>query len=157
MPLTVGQRVGLHVPAGWPGSDIAAALPAFIRQLEIDPAQDDWGVHLVGHTATRTLIGFAGCNNGPPDANGTVEIGYDVLPAYQRHGYATEATGAIMAWLFAQPQVRRVIADCDADNIASRRVLERLGLRQQAPTNDRINWALPQEDWQVLRATPRRG
>jgi len=156
-PAAVRQCLGLRVPAGWPGPDIAAAIPAFIRQLERDPAQDDWGVHLVGHKAKRTLIGFAGCNNGPPDATGTVEIGYDVLPAYQRHGYAAEAMGAIIAWLFAQPRVRRVIADCDVDNIASRRVLERLGLRPQAPTDDRLNWALSREDWQALRALPRRG
>jgi ribosomal-protein-alanine N-acetyltransferase len=145
-PALVGQRLRLRVPASWPGPDIAAALPTFIRQLEPDPAQDDWSVHLVSHTATRTLIGFAGCNNGPPDATGTVEIGYDVLPAYQRHGYATEATSAIMAWFFAQLQVRRIIADCDVDNIASRRVLERCGLRQQAPTDDRLNWALSREE-----------
>ncbi len=156
-PTLVGQRLQMHVPADWPGPDIAAALPAFIRQLEPDPTQDDWGVHLVGHTAERTLIGFAGCNNGPPDATGTVEIGYDVLPAYQRQGYATEATDAIIAWLFAQPRVQRVIADCDVDNIASRYVVERLGLRQQAPTDNRLNWALSREDWQALRATPRRG
>jgi len=92
-PALLGHHLHLRVPADWPGPDIAAALPSFIRQLETDPAQGDWGVHLVGHTATRTLIGFAGCNNGSPDATGMVEIGYDVLPAYQRHGYATEATG----------------------------------------------------------------
>jgi len=107
-PTLVGQRLRLRVPASWPGPDIAAALPAFIRQLEPDPAQDDWSVHLVSHTATRTLIGFAGFNNGPPDATGTVEIGYDVLPAYQRHGYATEATSAILAWFFAQLQGQRI-------------------------------------------------
>jgi len=150
-PALVGRRLHMRVPADWPGPDIAAAIPGFIRQLEPDLSQDDWGVHLVGHTAERTLIGFAGCNNGPPDAAGTVEIGYDVLPAYQRHGYATEVMSAIMIWLFAQPQVRRVIADCDVDNIASRRVLERLGLRQQAPTDDRLNWALSREDWLALR------
>jgi len=155
-PAAVGQRLGLRVPADCPGPDIAA-LPAFIRRLEPDPAQDDWGVHLVAHRAGRTLIGFAGCNNGPPDITGTVEIGYDVLPAYQRQGYATEAMGAIMAWLFAQPRVRHAIADCDVDNIASRRVLERLGLQQQAPTDDRLNWALSQEDWQAARALSRRG
>jgi len=146
-PALVGQRLRMHVPADWPGPDIAAALPSFIRQLEPDPTQDDWGVHLVGHTAERTLIGFAGCNNGPPDATGTVEIGYDTLPAYQRHGYATEAMGAIIAWLFEQPRVRRIIADCDANNVASRRMVERLGLRQQAPTDDRLNWLLAREDW----------
>ncbi len=156
-PAAVGHRLRLCVPAAWPGPDIAAALPALIHQLEPDPTQADWGVHLVARTAKRTLIGFAGCNNGPPDATGTVEIGYDVLPAYQRRGYATEAMDAIMAWLFAQPRVRRVTADCDANNSASRRVLERLGLRQQAPTDDRLNGALAQEDWQALRALPRQG
>jgi len=39
-PALVGQRLRMHVPVDWPGPDIAAAIPSFIRQLEPDPMQD---------------------------------------------------------------------------------------------------------------------
>ncbi len=145
-PAIVEEMVHMNVPADWPGPDIVAALPSFIQQREQAPDQADWSVHLVARKADRTLIGFTGPNNGPPDGAGTVEIGYDILPAYQGRGYAVEATGAIVFWLWTQPSVRRIVADCAVDNAASIGVLERLAFIPQAPADGRLNWALTRED-----------
>ncbi len=60
------------------------------------------------------------------------EIGYVVSPAYSRRGYALEATTALISALFTTDKFRRVIATCDARNVASLVVLERLGLRCEA-------------------------
>ena len=48
-----------------------------------------------------TLVG-AGGYFGPPDADGTVEIGYSVLPEWQRHGYATQMTEALVNNVFSR-------------------------------------------------------
>jgi [ribosomal protein S5]-alanine N-acetyltransferase len=58
---------------------------------------------------------------------GEVEIGYSVAKARRRQGYATEAAGAIIDWLFAEAGVATVLAGCDKDNRASVRTLRRLG------------------------------
>ena len=57
------------------------------------------------------------------------DIGYELAPAHWGHGYATEAARAIVQFGFAELKVHRIWAWCIADNIASARVLEKLGLK----------------------------
>ncbi len=64
---------------------------------------------------------------GPPDETGTVDIGYGMNPAYEGRGYMTEAVQGFAGWLLAQPDVKRVTADCLSTNTASVRVLEKAG------------------------------
>jgi len=59
------------------------------------------------------------------------DLGFTLAPAYQGQGYATEAVGALIAYLFTERQLHRISADCDARNHASARLLERLGFRQE--------------------------
>jgi 8-oxo-dGTP pyrophosphatase MutT (NUDIX family) len=73
------------------------------------------------------VVGDAGFL-GPPEG-GRVELGYSVLPDHRGKGYATEAARALVAWALGQPGVERVVADPELDNAASRRVLEKIGMR----------------------------
>jgi RimJ/RimL family protein N-acetyltransferase len=61
----------------------------------------------------------------------TAMIGYSIHPAYQGRGYATEAAGALIDRLFDRLHVHRVAATLDPENLASARVLERLGFRYE--------------------------
>ena len=61
------------------------------------------------------------------EANGMVEVGYGILEEYQGQGYATEAVGAAMIWALKRPDVIRVEAETEPDNLASQRVLEKCG------------------------------
>ena len=60
-----------------------------------------------------------------------VDIGYALARAYWHHGYATEAGRAVIAWAANLPKVYRVWADCDVENAASARVLEKLGMSRE--------------------------
>jgi RimJ/RimL family protein N-acetyltransferase len=75
----------------------------------------------------RTVIGTVNLK-GPPDENGAVEIGWGVSPEHRRQGIAVEASEAVIGWVRSQPKVRRIIATIPADNVASIRVAERLGM-----------------------------
>ena len=66
------------------------------------------------------------CFKGPPAA-GEVEIGYGLAPEYWGQGYATEAVQAAVAWAFRQPDVWTVWAETLSDNIASQKVLAKVG------------------------------
>ena len=46
-------------------------------------------------------------------------------------GYATEATRSIVEFGFQELKLHRVSSWCIADNVASARVLEKVGLRQE--------------------------
>ena len=68
-------------------------------------------------------------------AAGTMaEIGYVLDPAYVGRGYATEAAQALLRIAFEGLGVRRVIAQCFADNEPSWRVMEKIGMRREQHT-----------------------
>ena len=60
------------------------------------------------------------------------EIGFSLARAYWGFGYGTEAIQRLLAYLFEEVKLHRVIANCDPRNLASSRLLERVGMRRQA-------------------------
>lgn len=60
------------------------------------------------------------------------ELAYTVAPKFQRRGYATEAAGAVLAWLFGKLRLHRVSCSADPRNKASLGVMRRLGMRKEA-------------------------
>ena len=62
----------------------------------------------------------------------TGEIGYIVHPDHQGHGYATEAMAVLLRLAFDELDLHRVIGRVEARNAPSARVLEKLGMRQEA-------------------------
>jgi ribosomal-protein-alanine N-acetyltransferase len=79
-----------------------------------------------------------------------VEIGYSVARERRRQGYATEATGAVVDWLFAHGGADSIIAGCDKRNIASVRTLRRLGFWLDTTPGTAFWWVLTPD----LRPTP---
>jgi RimJ/RimL family protein N-acetyltransferase len=61
----------------------------------------------------------------------TYEIGWTIHPAYQRQGYATEAAAALLHYGFAEMKLHRIIATCQPENVASYRVMEKIGMRRE--------------------------
>jgi RimJ/RimL family protein N-acetyltransferase len=59
------------------------------------------------------------------------EIGWALDPEHQGHGYATEATRALLRLCFEDLGVHRVEALCFAVNEPSWRLMERLGMRRE--------------------------
>ncbi len=66
---------------------------------------------------------------GPPDESGEVEIGYGIDTGFQRMGFGLEAVERGIQWAFSQG-ARTVIAKVNPGNQASRRLLEKAGLKQ---------------------------
>lgn len=82
-----------------------------------------------------TLIGVGGFK-GPPNANGEVELGYGVLPEFQRQGYASEAVEGWLTLAFADSSIRTVVGQTLASLIPSIGVLEKAGFRLAGPGAD---------------------
>jgi RimJ/RimL family protein N-acetyltransferase len=59
------------------------------------------------------------------------ELGWVLDPAYTGFGYATEAVRALLRICFQKLGVRRVMANAFADNAASCRLMERVGMRRE--------------------------
>jgi RimJ/RimL family protein N-acetyltransferase len=88
-----------------------------------------WYFILLGERRSdRIAIGNGGFKGNPwPD--GTAEVGYSILEAYQHQGYGREAVRALVSWAFGHAEVRRVIAETLPDRAASIRLLQKLGFR----------------------------
>jgi RimJ/RimL family protein N-acetyltransferase len=59
------------------------------------------------------------------------ELGWTLHPDYAGRGYATEAVQGLIRLCFDDLGLRRVIANCFADNEASWRLMERVGMRRE--------------------------
>ncbi|MGL5865697.1 MAG: GNAT family N-acetyltransferase [Dermatophilaceae bacterium] len=58
-------------------------------------------------------------------------LGYLVDPDHAGRGYATQVAGDLLAVAFEEVGLHRVTAGCFADNVASWRVMEKLGMRRE--------------------------
>jgi len=92
------------------------------------------------------------------------ELGWVVDPAYAGQGLATEAARAVLRICFEDLGLRRVTAQCFADNVASWRLMERLGMRREQYTvrdslhrsgkwMDGMAYAILGDEWQARLAT----
>lgn len=59
------------------------------------------------------------------------ELDWRLAPAYWGNGYAAEAAKCAMAYLLETVGFHRVQAKCAAENHASQRVMQKLGMRQE--------------------------
>lgn len=124
------RLLGGVVPENWPPETVADALPLFLGWLEAAPNQIGWfGWYALARSPAGepVLIGGGGFL-GPPE-DGTVQLGYSVLPQFQGQGYATELVAGLLRWAFAQG-VTCIKAETEWANPASVRVLLKNGFAQ---------------------------
>ncbi|MBM7180840.1 GNAT family N-acetyltransferase [Streptococcus suis] len=62
----------------------------------------------------------------------TVEIGFVFNPKFSGKGYANESVETVIKKLFAEYNIHRIQANLDARNIASKKLCQNLGMRQEA-------------------------
>ena len=71
------------------------------------------------------LVGMVSLRTQGPRLN----IGFIMARPHWGRGYTTEATRPVLDWALSQPGVYRVSAVCDTENLASARVLEKIGMQ----------------------------
>lgn len=139
---------GIRVMDGYLEFD--SVLPYILLQQQTEPSK--WGSYLFIHSADKALIGLGGYKGGP-NADGMVEIGYGIAPAYRNRGYATEAAQGMIDYAFADPNVRRVWAHTLAEPNASTHVLQKCGMSKIAELDDPDDGRLWR--WELVRKQER--
>jgi RimJ/RimL family protein N-acetyltransferase len=130
--LLAGDLGDLDAAPGWPHDDTAAGL-SFL---------DAGGIAFLVVDDADRVIGECG-TKGPPDHRGSVEIGYGLAAPSRGQGLGTAAVRALIAALGSDPAVRTVTAEVQVSNVASRRILERLGFAAyDGPTNGYVRYRL---------------
>ncbi len=130
--------------------DALCAIDCRPESVRYEPQMNADGVSAYLHEAEmqayvqpRTLFRFAVTRTPDDTVRGLVglslnirmtrdwEIGWSIHPDDWGQGYATEAAQAVIDLAFRELDAHRVIAFCDAENRASERVMQKLGMRHE--------------------------
>ena len=79
---------------------------------------------------TNQFIGLIALNIGKPNYK-TAEVWYKIHVDHWRQGYATEALTKLLDFSFDELKLHRIEAGCAVENIASNKVLEKVGLKKE--------------------------
>jgi RimJ/RimL family protein N-acetyltransferase len=150
----LSRELGARVPAEWPPPLYDQdAMEWMAKYLDENPDAGAWTFYFIilparDGEAGGTVVGGIGYKGKPSD-DGTVEIGYSMLPEFQRAGYATEAAGALVRQAFSEPRVARVIAETYPELRPSIRVLEKNHFRFIGDGSEErvIRYALAREEY----------
>jgi RimJ/RimL family protein N-acetyltransferase len=137
-------------------------LPALLQDYD---RFDSFGRWAAVERATGEFVGWFALR--PRDAGNLdeVELGYRLRRSAWGKGYATEGSLALVDRAFAGPGVERVYAETMAVNAASRRVLEKAGLRHvrtfhpswddpiEGTEQGEVEYELRKADWETRKST----
>jgi aminoglycoside 6'-N-acetyltransferase len=144
---------------GWDAPYSLEAAAAFIQEMkERQPGTTgEWYQIAVELRDGGALIGDCAFHILARDGQ-QAEIGFTFAAPHQKKGYATEAVARLLEYLFGDLSMRRVSATCDAENLASARLLERIGMRREAHLIENIwfkgawgseyTYALLKKEWE---------
>ncbi len=96
--------------------------------LERSQGTDFWAVIL---KSEQKLVGHLYFKQTEPKEFLTWELGYIFNPAFHNKGYATESAYELVHYGFIHFGIHRLIAHCNPENVASWKVLEKIGMRRE--------------------------
>lgn len=118
----LGNHVKTHI-------DEAMADIEFVRKQYVENGIGRWAMI---EKSTGEFMGWTGLKLFTMEVNGHInyyDVGYRLIPRYWGKGYATESAIASVTYGFDVLKASEIIGTVDPKNGASKRVLEKAGLR----------------------------
>ena len=145
----------LHWPTH-PDVDVTRAVLQTWVERYAEEGYYNWGIVLDGKVLGN--IAVVGCNT----ADAWAEVGYALSRAYWGQGIMTEALERVIAFLFEEVGVHRVMLKHDVDNVGSGRVMEKNGLvkegvlrqehlRKDGTRGDIAIYAILADEWRTKK------
>jgi [ribosomal protein S5]-alanine N-acetyltransferase len=78
--------------------------------------------------------------NQPDHQNMRAELGYSLSKKHWGKGFTVEAARAVIDWAFRTYDFNRIYATCDARNVRSCWVIEKLGMKQEGLLRKHFKW-----------------
>lgn len=117
-------------------------------------------IFCVDHVNTQQFIGLTALNLGKQNYR-TAEVWYKIHLNHWRKGYATEALTKLLDFGFNELKLHRIEVGCAVENIASSKVLEKVGMtkegmkRKKLPIRgewkDNYFYAILEEDFKTYK------
>jgi RimJ/RimL family protein N-acetyltransferase len=112
--------------------------------------QHNFGMWAVIHKDSSKLIGR--CGLGFLENTPEVELGYVFDKSYWNMGLGTEASQATLQYGFRELKLERIVAIAKPENIASVRVIQKVGMKYQKNAHyyghDVVYYAISRSEWQ---------
>ena len=124
-PADLWDRRGFHNPQMHLVTS-SGPLKHRIPRIERDPKFAPLALRLAVLKESGIIIGSSGFHDFP-DENGMIEIGLEVLPPYQRQGYATEILHGMWSWVIRHHNVKVLRYTVGTSNVASNALVINLG------------------------------
>ncbi|MHB1153509.1 MAG: GNAT family N-acetyltransferase [Eubacteriales bacterium] len=128
-------------PSLWPYEDIASVDKDAVRKNVIERINSDWYKQYIIQIEN---------SEGPPigvlhmhwydKERKSWEIGYCIFPEYQRQGFCVEAAKIALMYTFEDWNAHKVVAMCNEYNIASYKVMEKLGMTREGIFREELPW-----------------
>jgi RimJ/RimL family protein N-acetyltransferase len=118
---------GARWAPGYPTDGDVSAARRFLGTCANTGDPQPFGNYEIRRLENGQAIGGLGFH-GPADENGSVTIGYGLIPSVQGRGYASEALRALLAFARARG-VSCVEGDTTHDNVTSQHVMTAVGMR----------------------------
>lgn len=115
-------------------ADVRAFVQMFLDQQRAEPRLKFQPAIVLKQSGQ--LIGNCGLRLDAPDSH-EADMGFELAPDHWGNGYATEAAQAILRVGFGEMGLHRIWAACIAENQASARVLQKLGMRLEGLLRDK--------------------
>ncbi len=80
--------------------------------------------------------------------DGVGELGWTVNKRYWRNGFAFEAAEALIKYFSANMGIRHFIAHCDAENVPSYKLMEKLGMEKTGEWGGRRNRSASEDSFE---------
>lgn len=133
-------------------------LPAFLGYYQ---RSNGYGFWAAIEKSTDTFIGWFHFRPQPEDPADEPELGYRLVKAAWGKGLAAEGSRALIDKGFTEFGVRRVTAETMVVNIGSRRVMEKIGMRQirvfhqewpdkiDGDEHGDVEYAITRDEWEL--------
>jgi [ribosomal protein S5]-alanine N-acetyltransferase len=127
------ELLDAHVPPSWPPEHWEPHVFDFMeKQYAQHPHTVGWNRYVILRSGS-ILIGTLGAFQR---SESEAEIGYSILPSWQRMGLATEATLAHIRYLFETTSLQTLIAHTFPHLTPSIRVMEKCGFQLDGPGDE---------------------
>ncbi|WP_375459830.1 GNAT family N-acetyltransferase [uncultured Enterovirga sp.] len=139
-----------------PAVDADSALTFLDAQSRREERACGWRMLAVEFREEPGIVGEVGVFISAECSN-EGDLGWWLHPTHHGRGFATEAVKALICWCFSERKLHRVTARCLSANDASRRLMNRVGMRLEVQAiesrwlagrwHDELGYALLRREW----------
>jgi ribosomal-protein-alanine N-acetyltransferase len=137
LPSDAGPLLEVTFYDGRPAADVPAA-GAILQRIRADQDAGETLHWVICLRDDGTPIGTVGFYRG--FTGGAGELGYVLAAAHRGRGLAGEAAAAACGYGFDGLGLERIVAWTEPGNVASRRLLERLGFREDGSADGHVHY-----------------